>query len=185
MLIPETLFSGDDAVAEAALAYAVPGWLPELEAVLRGDDPDRRWWAVRALDRVPGAAATRMLLNAAADPDSTVRSAAIFALGVRAAPEAVLPLLFALGDDSEFLARLATDALIHVGQPAVSGLVRALEQDAQPRVRANAARALALIVDTSAIPALFNALSDELALVQYWAEEGLERMGVGQVYFKP
>jgi HEAT repeat protein len=67
----------------------------------------------------------------------------------------------------------------------VAGLIRALAQDAQPRVRTHAARALALIGDTSAIPALFKALEDDSAMVQYWVEEGLERMGVGQVYFKP
>ena len=95
-----------------------------------------------------------------------MRAAAIFALGERAAPAGVVPLLFALGDPSEYLARLATDALIHIGAPAVPGLVRALAQDAQPRVRANAARALALIGDTSTIPALFKALEDESALVR-------------------
>ena len=96
----------------------------------------------------------------------------------------IAPLLFSLADSSDYLARLATDALIRVGAPAVASLARALGQDAQPRVRANAARALALIGDTAAIPALFDALDDESALVQNWAEEGLERMGVGQVYFR-
>jgi HEAT repeat protein len=183
--LPTELFSGDEAAAEAALAQAAPEWLPDLVTELAGPDPERRWGAVRALARLPGANATAALLNAAADPDASVRAAAIFALGERAAPEAVVPLLFALGDPSEFLARLATDALIHVGAPAVPGLVRALTQDAQPRVRANAARALAHLGDTSTIPALFKALEDDSAIVQYWAEEGLERMGVGQVYFKP
>jgi HEAT repeat protein len=185
MSLPAALFSGDDTQAEAALALAEPGWLPELESALSSPDAERRWWAVRALAQLPGADATRCLLNAAADPDDSVRAAAVFALGERAAPEAVVPLLFALGDASEYLARLATEALIHVGQPAVPGLIRALEQDAQPRVRANAARALAFIGDTRAIPALFKALEDESAIAQYWADEGLERMGVGQVYFKP
>jgi HEAT repeat protein len=185
MLLPTELFGGDDAAAEAALAQARPAWLPELRAALASPDADRRWWAVRALAALPGDEATEALLNATADADGSVRAAAIFALGERAAPAAVVPLLFALGDPSEYLARLATDALIHIGAPAVPGLVRALAQDAQPRVRANAARAVALIGDTSTIPALFKALEDESALVQYWAEEGLERMGVGQVYFKP
>lgn len=185
MPLPDDLFSGDDARAEAALALAEPAWLPALQTALGSDDPERRWWAVRALAQLPGDEPTSVLLHAAADPDDSVRAAAIFALGQRAAPAAVVPLLFALADPSEYLARLATDALIHVGQPAVAGLLRALRQDAQPRVRANAARALALIGDTSAIPALFKALEDDSAMAQYWAEEGLERMGVGQVYFKP
>jgi HEAT repeat protein len=185
MPIPNELFSGDDALAEAALAQAEAGWLPALEAALAGADADRRWWAVRALAMLPGDEPTRALLQAAADPDTGVRAAAFFALGERAAPAAEGVLVAALGDPSEYLARLATDALIHIGSPAVPGLIRALTQAAQPRVRANAARALAFIGDTSAIPALFQALEDESALAQYWAEEGLERMGVGQVYFKP
>jgi HEAT repeat protein len=52
-------------------------------------------------------------------------------------------------------------------------------------VRVNLARALALIGDTAAIPALFRALDDESAIVAHWADEGLERLGVGQVYFRP
>ena len=76
-------------------------------------------------------------------------------------------------------------ALIKIGQEAIPLLIEALEHNPQARVRANAARALALIADTSAIPALFRALEDESSLVQHWADQGLERMGVGQVYFKP
>lgn len=185
MSLPDELFSGGDALAEAALARAEAGWLPGLEAALAGDDPERRWWAVRALARVGGEAATGLLLSAAADRDESVRAAAMFALGERAAPRAVVALLFALADPSEYLGRLASDALIHIGRPAVPGLIRALGQDAEARVRIHAARALARIGDTSAIPALFKALDDDSAMVQHWAEEGLERMGVGQIYFRP
>ena len=78
-----------------------------------------------------------------------------------------------------------TDALIAMGKAATPALIKTLVQSPQPRVRANAARALALIADPSAIPALFGALEDESSLVQHWADHGLERMGVGQVYFKP
>jgi HEAT repeat protein len=122
---------------------------------------------------------------AAADPNSDVRAAALHALGQCRAPEAVTPLLFALSDASPYLARIATDALIQIGKPAVPGLIRALEADAHSQVRANAARALALIGDTSAIPALYRALEDDSVVARHWAEEGLDRMGLGQVYFKP
>jgi HEAT repeat protein len=93
--------------------------------------------------------------------------------------------LFALSDASPYLARIATDALIQIGKPAVPGLIRTLEADAHSQVRANAARALALIGDTSAIPALYRALEDDSVVARHWAEEGLDRMGLGQVYFKP
>jgi HEAT repeat protein len=185
MPVPHELFAGDDERAEAALAAVEPGWLPELLAALADENVDTRWWAVRALALLPGAEAAAPLLRAAADPDPTVRAAAFFALGERAAPEGIAPLVAALGDASEYLARLAADALTHIGPSAVPALINSLAQSPQPRVRLYAARALAAIGDPSAIPALFNALEDESALVQYWADEGLERMGVGQVYFKP
>jgi HEAT repeat protein len=89
-----------------------------------------------------------------------------------------------LGDPSPFLARTAADSLQRLGASAVPALIAALkDQDAQ--TRGLAARALAHLKDKSSIPALFNALEDDSAIVQFWADEGLERMGVGQVYFKP
>ena len=181
----DDLFSGDEARASAALAAVDATHLPALLEALTSGDADARWWAVCALARLSDNRATDALLTAAADPDPEVRTAALHALGERRAPEAVTPLLFALSDRSLYLARIAADALIHIGEPAVPGLLRALENDAAPQVRANAARALALIGDKSAIPALFHALDDDSMMVQHWAEEGLERMGVGQVYFKP
>jgi HEAT repeat protein len=54
-----------------------------------------------------------------------------------------------------------------------------------PAARIQAARALALIGDTRAIPELFNALDGDSALLEYWAGEGLEKMGVGMVFFTP
>ena len=181
----DELFSGDEARAAAALETINDTSLPALLEALTSAEADTRWWAVCALARLSDESATNAILTAAADPDPEVRTAALHALGARRAPEAIMPLLFALGDPSLYLARIAADALIHVGAAAVPGLIRALEQDAQPQVRANAARALALIGDKSAIPALFHALEDDSMMVQYWADEGLERMGVGQVYFKP
>ena len=185
MTVLDELFSGDDERATAALPRVEAESLPALVDALVSGDPESRWWAICALAHLPGPGAIAALLAAAAHPDPTVRSVALYALGERRAEAGVTPLLFALGDPSAYLARVATDALIHIGAPAVHGLIRALESDAQPQVRANAARALALIGDASAIPALFHALDDESVMVLYWAEQALERMGAGQVYFKP
>lgn len=182
------LFSGDDDRALLALAHIGPEHLPDLQTALATPDADARWWAVRALAELAQQAdptALSLLLTAAADADGDVRAAVFHALGAAHAVEAITPLLFALSDASPYLARLAADALIHIGSPAVPGLMRALERDAEARVRVNAARALALIGDPAAIPALFHALEDESHLVQHWANEGLERLGVGQIYFNP
>jgi HEAT repeat protein len=51
--------------------------------------------------------------------------------------------------------------------------------------RLEAVRALAKIGDDCAIPALCEALDDNSALIEYWASEGLEKMGVGMVFYKP
>jgi HEAT repeat protein len=51
--------------------------------------------------------------------------------------------------------------------------------------RLEAVRALAKIGDERAIPALFDALDNDSALIEYWASEGLEKMGVGMVFYKP
>lgn len=128
--------------------------------------------------------ATPDLLAALHDAEPAVRGCAIFALGQRNEPTAVPALIGCLSDPSAFIARTAADALERIGKAAVPALIEALQQpDAQ--TRGLAARALAHIKDPSSIPALFGVLEDESAVVQYWADEGLERLGVGQIYFKP
>jgi HEAT repeat protein len=52
-------------------------------------------------------------------------------------------------------------------------------------VRAGAARALCIIQPEEAVPALCAALDDPSAAVTYYAEEALERLGVGLVLFQP
>jgi HEAT repeat protein len=185
MSVIDDLFSGDDKRAAAAAPLVGAADLPALAAALAGLDPDARWWAVAGLAYIPGDQATQLLLNAAKDPDADLRAAALHALGKHGGPEAIPALLQALGDTSDYLARLATDALVHAQPHAVAELILALQTHPHPRVRANAARALAFIGDPAAIPALFTALEDDSVLVQHWADEGLERMGVGQIYFKP
>jgi HEAT repeat protein len=179
------LFSGDDARAQAALDQITAAEAPVLIEALADGDAETRWWAAAALAGLPGAEVTAALLAAALDPDQAVRAAVLHALGRRDAPEAITPLLFALADPSPYLARLAADALVQIGAPAVPALCEALDREVEARVRVNLARALALIGDTRAIPALFRALDDDSPHVQHWADEGLERMGVGQVYFRP
>lgn len=124
------------------------------------------------------------LRAALGETDSEVRACALYALGTHSEPEAISLLGVVLGDPSQFLARTACDSLERIGKPAVSTLIEALKHPSA-QVRGLAARALAHIKDTSSIPALFAALEDESAIVQHWADAGLDNMGVGQVYFKP
>jgi HEAT repeat protein len=48
-----------------------------------------------------------------------------------------------------------------------------------------ALRSLSEIGDHRAIPAMMKALGEESALLQYWATEGLQRLGLDMVYMKP
>ena len=78
-----------------------------------------------------------------------------------------------------------SDALSKIGEPAVPGLIKALEHK-QPTVRAQAARALVRIESYQAIPALIKALDDPEPTVEHYAWEALQRMGVGTtIFFKP
>jgi len=76
------------------------------------------------------------------------------------------------------------DALAVIGKPAVPFLIE-ISKDAPQTARINAMRALAEIVDFNAIPALMAALDDDSVMMQHWAEEGLERLGLNMIYLKP
>jgi HEAT repeat protein len=181
------LASGDEARAQAALAN-LPALgadlLPGLRDLLASDDPDTRWWAARALAEVDHPETPALLVQALHDADPGVRQCAALALRHRPSPQAVPDLIAMLSSDDRLLALLVADALVAIGKEAVSALLQVM-QDGSRAARLEAARALALIGDTSSIPALFEALDDRSALVTYWAEEGLSRMGVGMTFFKP
>lgn len=179
------LFSGDEERAHAALEKVSATDVPELVEAASSASPENRSWAVAALGAIHEPAAVNALLTLTVDPDPEVRAAVFYALGQQRVPEAITPLMFALSERSPYLARLASEALIQIGAPAVPTLCEALDREVETAVRVNLARALALIADTRSIPALFRALDDDSAIVQHWADHGLEKMGVGQVYFRP
>jgi HEAT repeat protein len=181
------LTSGDDERAEDAarrLAAHGEAAIPALRSLLAAPQAETRWWAARALAEIPGGWAAPWSIEALRDPDIAVRQCA--ALGISRQPDeqAVPALVEAMSSDDALLARLAANALASIGEAAVPALLDLLENGPQP-VRLEAARALAMIGDTRAIPALFNALDGDSALLEYWANEGLERMGVGMMFFKP
>jgi HEAT repeat protein len=184
------LTGNDETLAEATatgLAALTMAQQPEVLAALQGmlasTDVDRRWWAARALAALPGPEITPLLLQALEDEDASVRQCA--ALGLRQRPDvrAVPGLVRALDDPDPLARRLAGEALEAVGSGAVPALLEVMG-DGSHVARLEAARALAGIGDTRAVPALFEALEGS-ALMEYWANEGLERMGVGTAYFLP
>ncbi|HSF83511.1 MAG TPA: HEAT repeat domain-containing protein [Anaerolineales bacterium] len=181
------LTSGEEERAErAAVTFARHGEraLEALRAPLASPEADTRWWAVRALAEIPGKATSRLLIKALEDPETPVRQCAAQALRQQPDPDAISALIEAMHSEDALLARLAANALIAIGTSATTKLLEVLNSSPEA-VRLEAARALAMIADQRAIPSLFQALDGDSALLEYWANEGLERMGVGMMFFKP
>ncbi|MEJ2710426.1 MAG: HEAT repeat domain-containing protein [Anaerolineales bacterium] len=183
----DELVSGEDERAEAAvpqLAEFGQRALPVLQQLLSSEQVDRRWWAARALAAIPDPGVPTLLVDLLQDESPGIRQCA--ALGLRIQPDdrSVPALIPALEDQDPLTASLASDALGTIGKAAVQPLLEFLERGS-PAARIEAVRALATIADERAIPALVKALDEDSAIIEYWATEGLERMGVGMVFFKP
>ncbi len=178
----ECIAAGDDArTEEAALALgrAGDGALPALREMLTSADADRRWWATRGLAALGSPAARQLLVAALDDPAPDVRACAAQGLGELQAGEAATALAGHLADPDPLVSRIAADGLARIGPAAVPHLIAALQEGGV------SARALSIIQPEEAIPALAAALDDPSAIVTYYAEEALERMGVGMTFFWP
>ena len=180
------LTSGDEARAEAAVPSlaALGGTIvPSLRGLLDSTDADVRWWATRTLASLPSLD-PGLLLPSLNDAAPEVRQCA--ALGLCAHPsEAAIPrLIRALSDADGLTAELSARALAAVGEPAVGSLLEVLNGAAQS-ARIHAMHALSEIADPRAIRPMIESLSEDSAMLHYWAEAGLERMGVNMVYLKP
>jgi HEAT repeat protein len=179
------LQSGDAARAEAA-AQALPEHGTEALAALDQllDDPqaDTRWWAARCLAEINAEGVAALLEKALADTDSSVQAAAAISVRKNPIPEAVSPLVGLLAGEDQMLARLAGDALVAIGEPATLELIDVLENGGQ-QAQVGAARALAQIGDLCSVSALFKLLDSDSAMLEHWASEGLEKMGIGMTFF--
>ena len=179
--------SGSDEQAEVAalqLAAHGTGSLPLIGEFLQNANVDVRWWAVRSLADIRDPSVIPMLLLALHDPEPEVGQCAALALRYQADPEAIPTLILTLNLPDRLMARLAADALIATGDKSVPALIEVLENKSQPACL-EAARALGAIGDPRAIPALFKALDEDSAILEHWAGEGLEKMGIGMVFFNP
>jgi len=185
------LTSADDSQAERAVAglaelaaESLPEAIASLKLLLADPDPDRRWWAVRAWSALPGGAHLSYLIPALQDAQAEVRQCAAIAFRLHPDPVAMTALLNILLDSDPLSQRLAADALAALGEEAVQPLIQILQSGPQTS-RLHAIRALAQIGDQRSIPALFEALDDESMIIEYWADQGLERMGIGMTFFQP
>jgi HEAT repeat protein len=181
------LTAGDDARAETAaaeLAQHGPTAVEALRQVANDPQADHRWWAIRVLSEIPDPQVPGLLSAALHDPDPSVRQCALLGLRQQPDSQAVAELITLLEAPNSLTADLAGDALVAVSESAVEPLLVVLADGHRP-ARLRAAKALALIGDPRAIPALFHALDEDSALLEYWANEGLDRMGIGMIFFKP
>jgi HEAT repeat protein len=182
------LFSGNDSQAEeaaGALARVGAAALAALASFRQDPDPDRRWWAVRVLAAIPDPAVPGWLIQSLTDPDPAVQQCAAMALSEQTDLAAVPHLVEALQKSDQLLARLAGNALVRAGSEAVPALLDVMEKGPHG-ARIEAVRALAEIKDLRAVPMFFKAVRDgDSPIVEYWADIGLERLGIGMAFFKP
>jgi HEAT repeat protein len=190
----DDLTSGDEARAEAAVNPLIDlgeDAFPALQDLLRSTDVDTRWWALRVLGSSPQAR-TDWLIPFLGDPAPEIRQCAALGLAGKPDEAAVEPLVRALNDQDSMVASLAANALVKTGGPAVPPLIDAVKRHPEPgegngsqSQRIHALRALAEIRDHRAIPIMMQVMQEDSALLQHWAQEGLERLGLDMVYIKP
>jgi HEAT repeat protein len=180
------LVSGDETRAEEAVSLLVDlgeEAFPALLDLTRSPDADQRWWALRVLAQSPHSR-TEWLVPFLNDPAPEVRQCAALGLAARPDESAIQPLIRALSDEDSMLGNLAVNALVRTGSAAVPSLIEVVK-DAPQSARIHALRALADIRDQRAIPVMMQVMGEDSALLQHWAKEGLERLGLNMVYIKP
>ncbi|MDO9302687.1 MAG: HEAT repeat domain-containing protein [Anaerolineales bacterium] len=180
------LTSGNDTRAENSIPALVELGMAAMPALLdltRAEEADSRWWAVCALAASPHTQ-TEDLVPLLSDSAPEVRAAAALALCSHPHESAVEALIKTLADEDSLTAGLAGNALVKIGSPSVLSLIRAA-QESPTGIRISALRALSQIRDHRAVPVMTKSLSEESALLQYWAQEGLNRLGLNMVYVKP
>lgn len=191
------LTGGDEARAEAAVPALIElgeAAIPALLDLTRSADADHRWWGLRVLAQSPDCQAGWLapFLN---DSAREVRQCAALGLALKPDESAIQPLVGALRDEDAMVASLAVNALVKVAGAAVPALIEvvkrrpategSVEGAAPQSARIHALRALAEIRDHRAIPIMMKVMDEDSALLQHWAREGLERLGLDMVYIKP
>jgi len=182
------LTSGDDERAEiAAIGLPVYGEtaFTALQSLFRAENVDTRWWAIRAMAQFKDSdKVTLQLVAALQDESDEVRQCVAMALCHHPHPLAVAPLIRALSDPDAMTAKLASNALILIGAASVPALIETIQTGSQS-AKLEAVRALAEIQDPRAIPALMKTFEQDSAIAQYWAERGLDKLGLGMIYIQP
>lgn len=157
--------------------------IPSVRELTHSSEPDHRWWGLRVLAQSPHAQA-EWLVPSLSDPAREVRQCAALGLAIKPGESAVEPLVQALSDEDSMVSSLAVNALVKVGAAAVPSLIEVVKHAPQS-ARIHALRALAEIRDHRAIPVMMKVMEEDSVLLQHWAKEGLDRLGLDMVYIKP
>jgi HEAT repeat protein len=180
------LISGSEARAEKAVPALIElgdEAIPALLDLTRSAEVDQRWWGLRVLAQAPHAQAEWLVpfLN---DPAREVRQCAALGLALKPDEHATEALVRVLSDEDSMVSSLAVNALVKIGSAAVPSLIEVVKSASQS-ARIHALRALAEIRDHRAIPMMMKVMEEDSALLQHWAKEGLDRLGLDMVYIKP
>ncbi len=179
------LTGGDDDRAEAAAARLPAFPVSVLDPLLESADADTRWWALRSLAEFPGGDDVfRRLVSALEDESDEVRQCAALGLCLHPQTQAVSPLIRVLSASGVMTAKLAANALIAIGPEAVPSLLE-IVKTGTASAKMEAVRALAEIKDPRSIPTLMGVLEEDSAISAYWAEYGLDKLGLDMIYIKP
>jgi HEAT repeat protein len=158
--------------------------LPVALEALADPEPAVRLAAIRAVDVFTGASAdaTSSIRNLLADPDPAVQAAASSAIVRGPFREDALVVLRAMLETEDPQTReLALGALEGSASPETFAMSALGVQDASPRVRIAAARALATSDPARAIPLLVRSLDDEDTGVREAVAHALGRIGASSL----
>jgi len=182
----DDLTSGDEDRAERAVSQLIElgeDAIPSLLELTRSIDVDVRWWALRILAGSPLCRTEWLIPFLSNDPAPEVRQCAALGLAGKPDESAIQPLVQALNDEDNMTGSLAANTLIKIGREAVPSLIE-IATSGKQSARIHAIRALAEIKDHRAIPIMMKVMQEDSALLQHWAKEGLDRLGLDMVYIK-
>ena len=180
------LICGNEEQAEKAVLPLIElgeGAISSLLDLTRSKDVDSRWWALRTLAQSPLCRTEWLIPFLTDDPAPEIRQCAALGLAGKADESATQSLVQALSDEDGMVSSLAANALVQIGSTAVPSLIEIVTNGKQS-ARIHALRALAEIKDHRAIPIMMKVMQEDSALLQHWAKEGLDRLGLDMVYIK-
>ena len=178
--------SGDEERAEGAVTGLIEFGEDAISPLLdltQSSDVDSRWWALRTLAQSPHCRTEWLVPFLTNDPAPEIRQCAALGLAEKPDESATQPLVQALSDEDSLVGTLAANALVRIGGATVPSLIETVKDGKQP-TRIHALRALAEIKDHRAIPIMMKVMQEDSALLQHWAMEGLDRLGLDMVYIK-